>query len=128
MVKCAPAAQFIATAMVHGPAPVTAGLAADAQVPLAEVTNPAPAGLAVCGADQPAGMVTDVRPDSAATAVILKVNWLPVLPAVTDVGVSVALAGAAAAARVRATAADGRWAASAVPAQLAPAAAVTAMT
>src|SRR5689334_4709214 len=114
--------------MVHGPAPVTAGFPADVQVPLAEVTYPAPAGFPACGADQPAGIVMEVRPDSAATALILKVNWLPVLPAVTDVGVSVTLAGAAAAARARVPAADGRWAASAVPAQLAPATAVTAMT
>ena len=94
--------------MVHGPVPVTAGFAADLQVPLAEVTYPGPAGFDACGAVHAAGMVMEVRPDSAATALILKVNWLPVLPAVTDVGVSVTLAGAAAAARARAPAADGR--------------------
>ena len=53
-------------------------------------------------------MVILVRPDSAATALIVNVKLLPVLPAVTDVGVSATVAGAAAAARARAPAADGR--------------------
>jgi hypothetical protein len=76
-------------------------------------------------------MVTEVCPDSAATALILNVKRLPVLPAVTNVGVKDTLAGAAAAGCRPGgppVAAADLWAATAAPDQLAPAAAVTAMT